>query len=224
MSTIGRLFGRSPFGLLQRHMEQVSKCIAKMGEVLDAVLAGEWERIETLSEEASHLEHQADQIKDDIRNQLMRRMFLPVDRGQVLEILAIQDNMADNAEDVSVLLTLKHLKVPQRLAEKFAKFRDLNMQAFDGVRRIIGELDELIETGFGGPEAEKVRKLVHDVAYTEHQADVIQRELLRELYDSEEDLSYSDFQLWLDLIRELSTLSNLAENLADRVQATLVLK
>ena len=36
MSTIGKLLGRSPFNLLQRHMEQVAKCVDKMDELLDA--------------------------------------------------------------------------------------------------------------------------------------------------------------------------------------------
>ena len=33
----------------------------------------------------------------------------------------------------------------------------------------IEQLDELFETGFGGSEAERIRSLVKDVAFTEHQ-------------------------------------------------------
>lgn len=77
MSTISKLFGRSPFGPIQQHMERVSSCVAKMGESLDAFDQGQWSEIERLADEVSHLEHQADQIKDDIRIQL-RKKFVTV--------------------------------------------------------------------------------------------------------------------------------------------------
>jgi len=224
MSTIGKLFGRSPFGLLQRHMEQVAKCVAKMGESLVAMEEGNWEKVDSLAVEVSTLEHQADQIKDDIRTHLPHRIFMPVDRNRVLEVLAIQDNLADIAEDVCVLLTYKQLAIPPRIVETFQKFRDLNIEAFLLVECIIRQLDELIEAGFGGPEAEKVRNMVHDVAYAEHQADVVQHELLKALYSSEDEFSYGAFHLWMRLITELASLSNQSENLANRIQSTLDLK
>lgn len=224
MSTIGKLLGRSPFGLLQRHMAQVTKCIAKMGESLDAAQQQEWDQIEALADQVSRLEHEADQIKDDIRNKLLRRFFMPVDRSQILEILSIQDNLADTAEDVAILLTIRPIKISERMVEDFQKFRELNVNAFELARGIIADLDELMETGFGGAEAEKVRNLVRDVAYTEHQADVLQRQMLKRVFSDEENLGAADMNMWMQLIKELAHLSNLAENLADRVQMTLDMK
>lgn len=224
MSTIGRLLGRSPFGLLQRHMQQVAKCIAKMGESLQALEQQKWDQMEALAEQASHLEHEADQIKDDIRNKLLRRFFMAVNRQQILQILAIQDELADAAENVAVLLTIRQLKTPAGMTEDFRKFRELNIAAFELARGVIADLDELVETGFGGAEAEKIRSLVRDVAYTEHQADVVQRRLLKRVFSDEEELSAADMNMWMQLIKELAQLSNLSENLADGVQMTLDMK
>ena len=109
MSTIGKLFGRSPFGQIQQHMEQVSKCIKKMAEAIQAARAGKFEELDQLSAEVSKLEHQADQIKNDIRERLLKRVFMPIDRGEVLEILSLQDSLADTAEDVCKVLTFKPL-------------------------------------------------------------------------------------------------------------------
>jgi uncharacterized protein Yka (UPF0111/DUF47 family) len=89
---------------------------------------------------------------------------------------------------------------------------------------IINDLDELLETGFGGAEAEKVRTVVHDIAYAEHQADVLQRELLKNVFSDDAGLSAADLNMWIELIKNLAHLSNLSENLADRVQMTLDLK
>jgi len=224
MGTIDRIFGRSPFNLLQRHMEQVTQCVDKMAELLRAVESERWEEIDSLAGEVSKLEYGADQIKDDIRNHLPRPLFMAVDRNRVLDILTIQDRIADRAEDVSVLLTFKRLNLHPKLLEKFRSFRDLNLRAFQEVRAVIGKLDELVESAFGGVEAETVRNMTHRVAHLEHETDIAQRELLKALFELEPELSYGDFYLWTRLIRQLGNVSNHSENLADRVRSTLELK
>ena len=224
MSTISKLLGRSPFGLLQRHMDQVAKCVSKMEESLGILERGNWEEADALAEAVSKLEHQADQIKEEIRDKLRRRLFMLVHRTQFQEILALQDNLADAAEDVAVLLTIRPLQTPPFLMDDFHRFRDLNLRAFRLAQSIISELDELMETGFGGAEAEKIRTVIHDIAYTEHQADVVQRSLLKKILSDDANLSAADLSMWIQLIKEVSRISNLSENMADSLRMTLDLK
>lgn len=224
MSTIGKLFRRSPFGSLQRHMEQVALCVAKMGESLEAFEQGRWGDLERLAGEVSQLEHQADQIKDDIRLHLRTKFYLAVDRNRLQQVLTLQDSLADVAEDVCVLLTYKQLEIPAGVRDKFQAFRNSNVEAFLLVECIIRELDELVQSGFGGAEAEKIRAMVHEVAVMEHTADTIQHDLLKALYANEAEMSYGSFYLWMRLTRELANLSNKSENLANGVQAMLELK
>lgn len=224
MSTIGKLFGRSPFGQIQHHMDQVSKCIDKMSEVIDAVKDGKFELVEDLTYEVSKLEHQADQIKDDIRERLLKRFFMPIDRGEVLEILSLQDSLADTAEDVCKVLTIRKLPFPDDIRADFDKFLELNINACSICVTIIGQLDELIEAGFGGTEAERIRGLAKDVAFAEHQADVVQMSMLKKLYNHDTDFSIGEFHLWMRFTRTLGRLSNISENLADRIMKTLSLK
>ncbi|HJO37029.1 MAG: TIGR00153 family protein [Vicinamibacterales bacterium] len=223
-NALGKLFGWSPFRLLQQHMAQVTICIAKMCEALKAFERGDWAAVESSAEEISRLEHEADKIKDEIRGNLTRRLFLPVERGRVLEILALQDSLADRAEDVVVLLTFKRLKILPGIADQFREFRDLNIKAVNLVSEIINQLDELVEAGFGGTAADKIREMVHNVAYAEHEVDLIQRKLLRDLFGHETELSPGDLYLWLQLIHELASLSNGSENLANRTMVVLEAK
>ena len=224
MSTIGKLFGRSPFSQIQQHMDQVNKCIDKMSEVILAAKEGKFEVIEELTYEVSKLEHQADQIKDDIRESLLKRFFMPIDRGAVLEILSLQDSLADTAEDVCKVLTIRKLPFPDDVRVEFDKFLDLNIKAYSICASIISQLDELIEAGFGGTEAERIRSLAKDAAFAEHQADVVQMNLLKKLYAHDVDFSNGEFHLWMRFTRTLGRLSNVSENLADRVLRTLSLK
>ena len=224
MSTIGKLFGRSPFGQIQQHMDQVTKCVHKMSEAIDAVKAGHFDELDRISTEVSQLEHQADQIKDDIRGRLLKRVFMPIDRAEVLEILSLQDSLADSAEDVCKVLTLKPLPMLEDIKPDFDQFVDFNLQAFDIVASVIKQLDELIESGFGGVEAERIRGLAKDAAFAEHQADLIQLQLLKKIYAHDEELTIGEFHLWMRLTRVLSRISNVSENLANRILKTLSFK
>ena len=221
MRTMAKLFGRSPFGPLQDHMNQVADCVALVAETLVAMQEGDQEKVERLAEEVSKSEHKADSVKNDIRNHLPRSLFLPMDRANLLDILRIQDNLADKAEDIAVLLTFRKLELPDAWREKFAAFLEKNIAAFDAVRRIIHQLDELLESSFGGAEAEKVKVMVDQVALLEHETDVIQRELVKLLYANEDKMTYGAFDLWMKLISEVADLSNYSEKLAYRVRMTL---
>ena len=106
----------------------------------------------------------------------------------------------------------------------FSRLIDTNVKAFRNVLRIVNELDELVQTSFGGAEAENVRDMVEDVARQEYEADLIQRDLLKALFAIEQQLSAGSFYQWTKLISHVSELSNLSERLANRVRTTLELK
>jgi len=222
--TIAKLFGRSPFGPLQSHMAKVAQCVEKVVVIFEALLRGDYEQVEQLAGEISRIEHEADQIKHDIQNHLPRSLFMAVDRTALQEILAIQDSIADKSENIAVLLTLKRITMLEALKEDFAAFLAKNVEAVAVVHGIIDQLDELVESGFGGREAEEVFKMVEDVAHKEYEADLIQRRLLKLVFVHENELSVGDFFLWVRLFKQVSELSNLSERLANRVRRTLELK
>jgi len=224
LSTILNLFGRSPFAPLQSHMDKVSQCIHQLPELFQALQAKDYETVERVAEKISELEHEADVTKNDIRNHLPKSLFLPIDRSSLLEVLTIQDSMADRAEDVAVLLTLKHIEILDIFKDDFYNFLNKNIEAFDSSCLIIKEMHELLESSFGGVEAIKVRSMVDMVAYQEHEVDILQRKLLKSLYQTEDNIPYSTFDLWQKIFSALSSISNLAEKLAYRVRMMLELK
>ena len=224
MYTIISLFARSPFAPLQTHMEKVSHCVYKLFDLFDALEKHNYTEVDKIAAEISDLEHQADLLKNDIRNHLHKNIYLPVDRSNLLEILGIQDSIADSAEDIAVLLTLKQVEMPNDLKGDFRDFLNKNVESFESARNIIKEMHDLLETSFGGYEAEKVRAMVEDVAYKEHEADLIQRKLLKKLFGSENEMTYTTFHIWQKIFEAVASISNLSEKLAYRVRMTLDLK
>lgn len=224
MLTIASLFGKSPFAPLQKHMDNVASCIEKLPELFDSVDQKNIQNIEAISKEISKREHEADLTKNDIRNHLPKGLFLQVDRATLLEILALQDAIADKAEDIGILLTLAVLENYQDLKQDFTNFYQKNIEAFWLVREVIQELEELIECSFGGPQAEKVKNMIEGIAKKEHELDRQQYSLVKKLYALGDKIPYQTFHLWLSLLREVGAISNLSEKLANRVRMMLEIK
>lgn len=224
MLNILNLFGRSPFALLQSHMEKVSICVHLLVNLFQALQKSDRLELEKIANEISEKEHQADLTKNEIRNHLPKSLFLAIDRSNLLEILTIQDSIADKAEDIAVLLTLKPLHMLEAFQKDFDAFLIKNIESFDGAYAVISELHELLETSFGGNEAEKVKLMVDNVAFKEHEADLIQRRLLKDLFSIDNEMSNSTFHLWQRIFEAVGAISNLSEKLAFRVRTTLELK
>ena len=221
MRSIAKVFGRSPFVPLQIHMEKVAQCVALVREIFEPYRQGDMERVRAMAEDLSSLEHEADRLKHDIRNNLPRGLFLPVARTNLLRIVTTQDSIANHAENTGVILTYKQARVFEGFDAAFDRLLDSSVETFELARAIIDELDELLETGFGGAEANNVRALVEKVALREHETDVCQHGLVRDLLAHENAISYGDFFLWTRVIRQISTIADKSESLAVEVRTTL---
>ena len=82
-------------------------------------------------------------------------------------------------------------------------------------------MHDLLESSFGGFEAEKVSAMIDQVAYAEHEADLLQRNFLKHVFSLEELFTMSSFYLWQKIFQAISDISNHSEALANRVRMTL---
>jgi predicted phosphate transport protein (TIGR00153 family) len=177
-----------------------------------------------LSQTRTKMQKVLDITKNDIRNHLPKSLFLPIDRGHFLEILALQDSIADKTEDIGILLTLRPLALFKNFNDDLQTLFKKSALVFWDAKHIIEEIDELLESSFGGLEAEKVKEMVESTAYKEHEVDLLQRALMKQLFSQGETLSAPDFYLWQKLIEEVYLLANLSEKLANRIRMVLELK
>ncbi len=224
VNAMARLFGRSPFVPLQLHLDKVADCVEAVFSLLERIREGEVSNVEETAREISKLEHKADLVKNDIRNNLPRGLFLAIDRSQLLEILGLQDSIADKAEDIGILMSLRSAKMLDSLVEPFGEYIKGNKDAFHKARDVMRELDALIESGFGGVEATRVVQMVDAVAESEHNCDIMQRKLMKQVLDHEDELSVGNFFVWQRLLHEIAGISNYSEKLANRVRMLLTLK
>lgn len=224
MLNLSKLFGKSPFAPLQNHLDKVASCVKELPALFKEVAKKDMKEIERIAKKISELEHEADLTKNDIRNHLPKSLFLPLSRTDFLEILSIQDSFADLAEDIAVLATLKPLENYNDLKEDFENFCISNLETFDLTKKVIKEFDILLESSFGGIEAEKVKGMIEELAYKEHEMDILQYKILKKLFNLTDKMDYATFHLWRNILKEIGEISNLGEKLGNRIRMILEIK
>lgn len=221
MRAIAELFGRSPFGPLVEHTHKVHACVAEVRPLIEAFLDQRFDDVREIYKRISKLEYEADNIKREIRNHLPRSLFLPVDRGDMLKYLKEQDAIADTAEDIAVLLTIRDTRVPEAMRGQVLEFTAKVIEVSERLVQAASEIKELQEASFGGKEAERVVDLIEEVNQGEYEADQLQTELSRRLYDLEDQLDPTSIYFIMKLFRLLGMIANHAENTGDNLRMML---
>lgn len=221
MRTIEKLFGKSPFGPLVEHTRRVHATVELIRPFLEAYLEEDWERCEELHDDVSRLEHEADKTKNEIRDELPRSVFLPVDRRDVLAYLKQQDAIADAAEDLIVLLTLKNVETPDEIGQSILDFADQVVRTSELLLDAGRELQQVAEASFGGPEVDEVLEMVAQVNQQEWEADKVEREVTRALLAQEDGMGPVSLILWMRALDVLGRVANHAENTGDLLRMML---
>lgn len=224
MRSIAQLFVKAPFGALKEHMDKSRECVELVGPMFEALLAGDKEELERLAKRISKLEHRADEIKNEIRDTLPRTILLSVGRGDFLEVLAQQDSIPDAVEDISILLTLRPVRIPQALRPMLFDLIERVVKTFQKTYDILGELQPMMDSAFGGPEARKIFQRIDEVGVMEWECDKAQFSLMRATLELESELGPVDI-FWVSKVFEkLGDIANYSEKTADRMRLMLYKK
>lgn len=221
MRNVLNIFAQSPFGPIQEHNQRVQACVKLVKPLMQAVIDQDDAEIERLAEKIGELEHEADQVKNDIRDHLPKSLFLPVSRRDLLEILSIQDSLADTSQDIGEFFLLRSMVLPEAMHQPFLEYVDSVQAACQQAEAVVGQLDELLETSFSGVEARRVLDMINELGYLEHQTDVLGKQLAKLLYQHENEIDPVTTMRWSRLIRYIGELANIAEKMGNRLRLVI---
>ena len=220
-SFIAGIFGRSPVAPLQQHMAKVMECVRELPAFVAAAQAGDWARAEAQHGAITDLEHAADALKKEIRMQLPSTLFMPVARADLLELLTMQDKIANKTKDISGLMLGRRMAAPAGLGPEVVAFVSRCVDAAAQADKTVEELDELFETGFRGAEVEIVKKMLAELDAIESDTDRMQAALRNKLFKIEKDLNPIDAMFQYRVLEEIGDLGDLAQRVGSRLQLLL---
>ena len=215
------LFGRSPIGPMQQHIAKANECAANLVPFFEAVMAEDWDRVEQVQQEMSRLEHEADKLKKSVRLHLPKSLFLPVPRSDLLELLSVQDKVANRAKDIAGLMLGREMAIPQALQPLMRTYVQRSVDASAQALKAMNELDELLETGFAGREAVLVETLIEELGVIEQDTDRLQIEVRRNLFRLEKDLPPVDVMFLYQIIDWIGDVADRAQRVGNRLEQLL---
>ena len=216
-----KLFGPSPVRPLQQHMAKVVECAQELLPLLEAVIARDLGAVDAAQEKIAMLENEADDLKKELRLNLPRTLFLPVERRDLLEVLTMQDKVANRAKDIAGLIRGRKMSLPDELGARYLDFVKRCIDACAQAQKAISELDELVETGFRGSEVELVQEIITELDRIEKDTDKIQVEVRTSLFDIERNLPPIDVMFLYRLIDWTGDLGDRAQRVGSRLQLML---
>jgi len=219
--SIANLFGTSPVRPLQKHMEKVVECVSQLEPLFDAVVANDTEAVDQIQERIVALEHDADDLKHDLRLNLPRSLFLPVERRDLLEVLTMQDKIANRAKDIAGIIRGRRMAFPADIGPLFNEFVKRCIDACNQAQKTVNELDELVETGFRGAEVELVQDLISELDRIETDTDTIQVEVRSKVFAIERDLPPIDVMFLYRVIDWTGDIGDRAQRVGSRLQLML---
>lgn len=187
-SLFSSLFGRSPVQPLKAHMATATQAARELLVFIDAALDADWERAGAVRKRIQDLEHEADKQKADLRIRLPSTLLMPVDRGDVLDLVTTQDKIANRSKDIAGLMFHRKLLPPPSLADQYRLLARRSVDAVIQAEKSVGELEDLFTVGFRGSEVTLVERMITELDAIEDETDQIASELRTGVFAMEETL------------------------------------
>jgi len=217
-STIISLFGQSPIKPLQNHMHTVFECAEKLNDFFIAVCAEDWPAAEAVYNKIAELEAAADDQKQDIRLHLPKSLFMPINRSDLIHLLSKQDKICNKAKDIAGVILGREQTVPKKIATDLKAYIKSAVSVVLEARIVIDELDELIGSGFGGREIDRINKCIIKVDKAENKNDKRQIALRSKLHAIEADLPPVDVMFLYKTIEAIGHLADRAQSAGEQIQ------
>ncbi len=215
------IFGASPVKPMQQHMAEVFSCVSELTPLFKAVIAKDWDKVKEVQKRISESEGEADKLKKAIRLQLPNGMFMPVSRRDLLEILTMQDKIANTAKDIAGTIIGRKMELPEQIAVDYPAFVLRCVDACDHAQSAINELDELVETGFRGHEVKLVQKMIKKLDKVESDTDKLQRKIRHKLFEIENDLPPIEVMFLYKIIELTGDIADRSQKVGSRLQLLL---
>ena len=215
---ISEVFSNSPLALLERHAGVCVDCVERLPLYFVEAQANRWGRASDVREEICRFEGLADELKQDVRGNLPRGLWMSVSRADLLELVRVQDKMANGVKEVSGISLGRQLAFPAAMTSEVADFIDVVVEVSRVVVKIIGATRELSRSAFGTRQTNVILDFVSQVEADERRSDEMQAALRARLREYEAELSAVDAIFLYQLLAAIGDIADNAEKVAHRAQ------
>ncbi|HEY5714907.1 MAG TPA: TIGR00153 family protein [Psychromonas sp.] len=222
VNSILGVFAKSPIKPILTHIDKVASCSGLLIPFFEASRKQDWIKAEEIRKELSTREKSADGLKRELHLRLPKGLFMPIARGDLIELAIRQDKIANTAKDIAGRVLGRKIQIPEEIAHDFMAYLERCLEAVQQAKKAINELDELLEAGFKGREVDIVTKMLSEIEAIEDDTDSLQIKLRRELFAIEQHYNPVDVMFLYQIIEWVGRLADHSESIGDQLELMLV--
>jgi len=159
-----------------------------------------------LADETHHFESKADDVREEIKTLMYSKVLLPESRGDIMGLLESIDQVPRFFEIILNIIRTQKLAIPDLIVSDVRELVSVSMEACD---LMIMQVEDLLQRGRRIPE------LLDVIDEKESQCDVIERQIIITLFDSDID-PFLKIQL-KELVVFLGEISDQADRVSKRI-------
>jgi predicted phosphate transport protein (TIGR00153 family) len=202
---------------LMEHMAVVLQAVEALGDFAAFAQDGAWDRALQAQQRVADRESDADHLKQQLRGDMPKSVWMPVARSDLLDLLSAQDKIANRAKDIAGLMLGRQLAFPGTLTEGVRDYVALSVNATAGALAAVEATQVLYQSGFGDRQAAEVERLIVEVERLERASDRKQVELRAQLFQVEKDLPPVDAMFLYQVLDWIGSVADRAEKVTHRL-------
>ena len=205
------LLAESPFAGLQEHMNVGDDAVSKLGDFVVAISEEDWRTAEECREEIVDLENRADDIKNNIRNNLPKSLFMTVSREDLLGLVMTMDEIPNAAKDISGIMIGRKMSIPNQVKDQFLACSNAAIKAANQACEAVRKVDDMQKSGFGSNDAAVLSDLVAHLEQIERENDELEIALRHQLFECEKEYDPIDMIFLYDIINKVGSLADISQ-------------
>ncbi|MGB9614249.1 MAG: DUF47 domain-containing protein [Fervidobacterium sp.] len=207
-------FAKKENEVIQKLIELSNKTVeatVTLKEYFLCYFSKECDKKKELFLQIKRIEHESDEIRRWIISETYKGLFLP-DMREVIHSLAEQiDKIVNKCESVSKIIDYQQPNVPEPLQEKIIVQLNCSVNAADAFAKSVAELFKNIDN---------VNVLILEVEKSEHDEDMIEEVLLKEVFTL--NLNLSEKMQLKELIINIGDIVDRTEDASDILEVLLL--
>jgi predicted phosphate transport protein (TIGR00153 family) len=224
LRSIFGLIAKSSFKPLSEHAEKVRLTVWKMSDAVNSYVVGDQAKVEALYRDISELEYDADNVKHEIRQHLPSSRIMPVDRADMLSYLKQQDDVANSAETVAQIMTIKAAVMPPEVKDAILTLNKEVLKTVEEHVSVSNKIITILDTAFSPEKIQEAQELIYKVDTQKHKVDVTRLEAMKAIYGHEKELVPTDVFHLLTLVKEMGWVAEHAESSSNRLRLMIARK
>jgi uncharacterized protein len=212
-----QLVGQSPLRLLQAHMTLVMTAVNQLPTFFDNALKNEWDKAKEHVDIIVKQEQHADEKKRAIRLSLHKHWFTTLPRRDMLDLVMIQDQIANQAKDIVGICYGRRLMIPGVLHTTITTYVQHTVDVCEKTHELVSNLCSLIEGGLTKKASKELENMIKNISTMEHETDEEQIAIRTGIQAEEANMNPVDVIFLYDLIQRIGSLADLAQSTGNRM-------